>query len=108
MATTPARHPLPLGTPVSKFGLPASQMEKLTPAARRITKRDLLLLDGGRPSPAARNLTTQDLSSLRNVFGARNLRLAGGADGATACCSCSCSYFCCCCTAVAVTKPRVD
>jgi hypothetical protein len=100
------REPLPLNATVKDFEpfLPKGSIKKLTPAARTLTKKDLLLLDAGQFTRATKKLTTEDLHSLRVVFAQNSLRKAGGSGGGYYCCCCCC-YFCCCCTAVSVTRP---
>ena len=105
--------PLPLSTPISKFGLPERFLKELTPTARSLTKRDLFDLNSEKLTPATRKLTVEDVSSLRKVFGRQNAMRAirtkpKNGNGGTGCCCCCCSYFCCCCTAVAVTKSRIS
>jgi hypothetical protein len=101
------RGPLPLTTPLKDFGpfLPKASIRKLTPAARALTKKDLLLLDAGQFTRATKKLTTEDLHSLRAVFAQNSRAKAGGGGGGGYYCCCCCCYFCCCCTAVSVTRP---
>jgi hypothetical protein len=91
--------PLPLNAPLSQFApyVTPAQLKKLTPATRKLTKRDLLMLAAGEFTPATKQLSVQDMHSLRTVF-------APNGRGGYYCCCCCC-YFCCCCTAASVTRP---
>ena len=112
MPPTPAREgPLPLNTPLSSLTpfFTAAQVKRMTPALRRVTKRDLLLLAANEFTPATKKLTVQDLSTLSTVVSQASARAAkaptGGSGGSGNKCCCCCCYFCCCCTAVSVTRP---
>jgi hypothetical protein len=109
----PAPGKLPRNTPISKLGFTPAQLSKLTPAARKLTKGDLVALQkwsstGGKGSPPDK-LTIADLQSLQKASGtpsamqARARSMAGAqANGTTYCCCCS---PCCTCTAAAEIVP---
>jgi hypothetical protein len=111
MPPTPAREgPLPLNTPLTSFTpfFTAAQTKSLSPALRKVTKRDLLLLASNEFTPATKRLTVQDISTLNKVVSqasARAVKATGGSGGTGNKCCCCCCYFCCCCTAVSVTRP---
>jgi hypothetical protein len=97
--------PLPLSARVKDFSqLSAKDLRQLTPAARSLTKRDLLLLAGEKFTPATKRLRVEDLFSLQKVFGESTLRLATDGVGYRCCCCC-CIWPVCCCSAASVTNP---
>jgi hypothetical protein len=85
---------LPLRTPISQLGLTPAEARRLTPAARKLTKADLLAMMEGKEPRAAAALTVRDLASISQVYAA-SLR-AAAPDLPTGCC-CSCGRACCCC-----------
>jgi hypothetical protein len=97
-------------TPITAMVLP-SQLPMLSPAARKLTKQDLLALGGWgvpRKAPSQLGLTTKDIQTIREVF---SVRLVGGASldeepeaWSVSCCSCT---PCCCAAAVKEPMRRV-
>jgi hypothetical protein len=106
--TRPENGRLPLNAKVKDFKpyLSAAELRQLTPAARLLTKKDLLLLAGEKFTPATKRLRVEDLHSLRKVFGENSLKLATTKGDGFACCCCCC-YFCCCCSAASVVKRQL-
>ena len=86
---------LPATTPITKLGLTAAQAKLLTPAARKLTRGDLLAMMQGRAPKTAQALTVKDLSSITQVYAA-SLRAVRPLPG---CCCCCCDPCCCCCCA---------
>src|SRR5262249_20349296 len=110
----PAPGKLPKNTPISQLGLTRAQLSKLTPAARKLTKGDLVALQkwgesGGKGNPPD-HLKIADIQSLQKAVGtpsaavsrAKNLAAAQNGGGTTYCCCCS---PCCTCTAAAEIAP---
>jgi hypothetical protein len=108
----PAPGKLPRNTPISDLGFSAAQLRKMTPAARKLTKGDLVALNkwsesGGKAAAPAR-LTIADLQSLQKASGSPATLVARvkgnlkAANGTTYCCCCS---PCCTCTAAAEIAP---
>jgi hypothetical protein len=105
----PAPGSLPRNTPVKSLGFTPAQLSKLTPAASKLTKGDLLALQkwgaAGGKGPAPGHLTVADLSSLQRAFPnptASIQALKAKSQGTTYCCCCS---PCCTCTAAAEISP---
>jgi hypothetical protein len=109
----PAPGKLPKNTPISDLGLTPAQLAKLTPAARKLTKGDLVALQkwadsGGKGNPPD-NLRIVDIQSLGKAVGnpvaavtrARNMAEAANG-GISGCCCCT---PCCTCTAAAEIAP---
>lgn len=99
---------LPMDTPAGKMVLSEKGYEQLTPAARKMTKGDLLALGkwGKQPVRGIQELTVKDINSLKTVFGNElesSTQLALAFDDINCCCCC-----CPCCCAVAVEKPMID
>jgi hypothetical protein len=104
---------LPKNTPLSQLGFTPAAIAKLTPAAKKLTKGDLVALQkwsaSGGKGPAPAHLTIADLQSLAKASGtpeamqarAKKTTVKGGG-GTTYCCCCS---PCCCCTAAAEIVP---
>ena len=109
----PAPGKLPKNTPLSKLGFTSAQLAKLTPAARKLNKGDLIALQkwgsAGGKGAAPGHLTVADLQSLQkatgnpDTFAARAKKLSRVATDTIACC-CSCCP-CCSCTAAAEIAP---
>ena len=87
--------PLPAKTPITQLGLTAAQAKLLTPAARKLTRGDLLAMMQGKAPKAAKGLTVKDLSSITQVYAA-SLAAVRPQPG---CCCCCCDPCCCCCCA---------
>jgi hypothetical protein len=97
---------LPNTTPITAMVLP-SQVARLSPAVRRLTKLDLMALGGwgiARKLPSELGLTAKDIQTIRDVF---TPRMSGPSSldeepeaWSLSCCSCT---PCCC--AASVTKP---
>jgi hypothetical protein len=103
---------LPSNTPLAALGFTPAQLAKMTPAARRLTKGDLISLQkwdaNGGKGAAPDHLTIADLKSLQSAIGSPKIFVARAkamrrADGGTSyCCCCS---PCCTCTAAAEISP---
>lgn len=95
----PPRGPLPLDSSIQDM-LPKEQLDRLSPAARALTKSDLLALGGwsGRRKPQELGLGAKDIQSIRDVFSAQldPTRVGGGFNPAAADVSCCCCTPCCC------------
>jgi len=89
-------------TPLAKLGLTSAEARRLTPAARKVTKGDLVAMMGGQIPRAAQALTLRDLTSINQVLALR--ARAGG--GTTPGCCCCCSTPCCCCCSAASVDPE--
>lgn len=92
-------------TPITRMRLTKANVSNLTPAARRLTKADLVALAkvqaglSTRLSPAAEALTVKDVRSIRAVF--IDVAAVGGIGGvADIDVSCCCCTPCCCAAAV--------
>ena len=97
---------LPDTTSITKMLLP-SQVARLSPAVKKLTKRDLLALVAwgvARKLPADLGLTAKDIQTIRDVFTSQLITTASLDEEPEAwslsCCSCT---PCCC--AAAVTRP---
>jgi hypothetical protein len=101
---------LPMETPILEMlarSEAKASVQKLTPAAQKLTKADLVALGGWGYSRNAniQELTVRDINSIKQVF-ANNMVASAGADsknGISCCCCC-----CPCCCAVTVEKPITD
>jgi hypothetical protein len=107
----PAAGKLPKSAPVSNLGFTAAQLAKMTPAARALTKADLIALQkwgaAGGKGAAPAHLTVADISSLVKASAATpqaQMALAKKVSkgSTTYCCCCS---PCCTCTAAAEILP---
>ena len=94
------RRLLPMRTPISELGLRPEDAKRLTPAARRLTKGDLIAMMEGEVPPAAQALTVRDLNSISQVYAARARAGFVGRPTPGCCCSCGRSCCCCCCDSV--------
>ena len=93
--------PLPARTPISKLGLTPAQARGLTPAAKKLTKADLLAMMEGKVPRAAQALTFRDLTSINQVYATA---LRARADPLPGCCCCCCAGgACCCCCCATLT-----
>ena len=106
----PAPGKLPKNTPISGLGLSAAQLAKLTPAARKVTKGDLLALQkwsqAGGKGAAPDHLTIGDIKSLQSAVGSPETfakKAAKKDNGGVTVCCCCCP--CCTCTAAAEIAP---
>ncbi|WP_146210712.1 hypothetical protein [Azospirillum sp. TSO35-2] len=91
----------PNSTPIDQLGLSQDQINRLTPAAKQLTKGDLLALSAKKDMPALHNLTLKDIKSIETVmseFQAQQMAAAGD----VSCCTCT---PCCSCCAAADTEP---
>jgi hypothetical protein len=99
-------------TPVFQM-IPPDQIGNLSPAARKLTKGDLLALAGiagPKKTLTDLNITLQDIQTVsdaiqRQNVSARQAALAAGLAGDDISVSCCCCTPCCCCCAVAVIQP---
>ena len=105
----PAPGSLPKNTPLTGLGFTAAQLAKMTPAARKLTKGELVALQkwgaAGGKGAAPGHLTVADLNSLQKAYGAPTVMMAKAkksSGGTTYCCCCS---PCCTCTAAAEIAP---
>jgi hypothetical protein len=103
---------LPPNTPIGKLGFSAAELAMMTPAAKALTKQQLLeLQEWGRKGDIAgapEHLTIKDINSLEGAYAAMNARqhAAGAtAQDVTACCCCC---PCCSCTAAADVRPSLS
>jgi hypothetical protein len=108
---------LPPDTPIFKMLTP-DQAALLSPAAMKLTKADLISLQGSDAGKQllALHLTFDDLKTVEEAFhqrfGASGLEEVQAATDAASAnmssdISCCCCTPCCCCTAVSVTSPLV-
>lgn len=110
MAALPAPGKLPKNIGLAALGFTPAMMAKLTPAAAKLTKADLIALqkwgDAGGKGRAPDSLTVQDLSSLTRAYGdpSKQIQLLKKKNpgGTSYCCCCS---PCCTCTAAAEISP---
>lgn len=97
---------LPASTSITKMVLP-SQVARLSPAVKKLTKADLLALGGwglARKLPKDLGLTAKDIQTIREVF-TPQLMSAGSLDEEPEAWSLSCCSCTPCCCAAAVTQP---
>jgi hypothetical protein len=97
---------LPLNTPITQFGFNAAELAMLSPAAKKLTKADMLQLQEwaakGDVQDAPVHLTISDMNSLRAAYNAMETRQhAGGMLQSSGCVSCCCCTPCCSCCAAA-------
>lgn len=96
------RPALPLNTPITDM-LPPSRVEMLSPAAKKLTKADLMALAGweGRKNAKDLGLEVKDIQTIRDVFSDQlrpiSPQEAGIFDDWTI--SCCCCTPCCCASA---------
>ena len=62
--------PMPPRTPITELGLTAAAARGLTPAAKKLTRGDLVTMMSGEMPRAAQALTVKDLTSISQVFAA--------------------------------------
>ena len=92
---------LPASTPITELGLPPAAAARLTPAARRLTKADLLSLDqNGGTSPVAAKLSAADVLSISAAFNEHPQLMAESKSSSSnshpaSCCCCSLACSCC-------------
>jgi len=101
---------LPNTTPITAMVLP-SQVARLSPAVKKLTKLDLLALGGwgvARKLPSELGLTARDIQTIRDVFTPRLVSATSLDEEPEAwsisCCSCT---PCCCAAAVVAPLRRV-
>lgn len=95
---------LPLDTKVSAMatamGISAKQVAALSPAAKKLTKAQLISLGNwSGKGKVPDHLTVKDIDSIRNLFGPSLSKLKGSAAMDINCCCCPC------CCATAIMKP---
>ena len=96
--------PLPARTPITELGLTAAAARGLTPAAKKLTRGDLVAMMTGEMPRAAQALTVKDLTSISQVFAASAKAGFVRPRPTPACCSCCCGRAgCCCCCCVVAT-----
>ncbi len=99
----PRLKPLPMRTPISDLGLTPAEARKLTPAARKLTRGDLMAMIAGQVPRAAQALTLRDLTSISQVYSTAMKAGLGVRPGPNPGCCCCCGRVgCCCCCAVEV------
>lgn len=86
---------------IENMGLTPEAIAALTPAAKALTKDDLVKLGNGQLTSATRGLTVKDVGSIRTAFGTGYA--PGKIGNLAADVSCCCCTPCCC--AVAVNAP---
>jgi len=97
--------PAPAKTPVTKLlKLRPSQVQALSPAARTLTKRDLLFLALGAKGQVHVKVTATDLKTLQRIYSSKFRYDVAAIGPINACCCCH-AVCCCCCCAVAETRP---
>jgi hypothetical protein len=94
--------PLPPRTPITELGLTAAAAKGLTPAAKKLTRGDLVAMMTGEMPRAAQALTVKDLTSISRVFAASAKASFILPRPTPGCCCCSCGGGCCCCCCVRV------
>ncbi len=101
---------MPMETPIVELlgrNEAKASLKKLTPAAQKLTKADLVALGGWGYTRNAniQELTVRDINSIKQVFASNMVAQAGqdSSNGISCCCCC-----CPCCCAVTVEKPITD
>lgn len=91
---------------IQQMGLTPEAVAELTPAAKNLTKQDLVQLSNGTLTAATRDLTVRDIGSIRRAFGTGYApgRIAGVAAAPDIDVSCCCCTPCCCAAAVEVRQ----
>jgi hypothetical protein len=89
--------PLPARTPISELGLTPAEARRLTPAARKLTRGDLIAMMEGKVPRAAQALTLRDLTSISQVYSTAVKAGFGARPTPGCCCSCCAGGGCCCC-----------
>lgn len=85
---------MPVATPIERMGLSKKGIELLTPAAKSLTKADLIDLEMGTvSSPAGKKLTVKDVASIQQAFGKHYSPIDNVAEIDVSCCCCT---PCCC------------
>jgi hypothetical protein len=99
-----AEAPVTLDTPIRAL-ITESDFQRLSDAARRLTRRDLMALAGWgdvpKQTPDQLGLDVQDIQMIREIFGVQLKSELGMAGIDISCCSCTP----CCCCAAAVAPP---
>jgi hypothetical protein len=100
---------LPNTTPLTQLGFTATELKRLSPRVRKLTRSDLIaLVEKPDATPAKLNLTFQDLQGLHALAASAAKKSGtttgggGSGDGGIRCCCCI--ACCCCCCAVSVTQ----
>ncbi|MBY0574331.1 MAG: hypothetical protein K2P84_11680 [Undibacterium sp.] len=91
---------LPANAAIEKMYLTPEALAVLTPAAKLLSKADLVSLSAGKPTAAAGRLTVTDIGSIRNAFGTGYMPGKVGGGIASLDVSCCCCTPCCCAAAV--------
>jgi hypothetical protein len=95
---------LPLNTPITNLGFDAAELAQLTPAAKKLTKGDLMELREwqvkGDTKNAPLHLTVADLNSISAAFYAMDNRrhqpgLLQDSSNSVSCCCCTPCCSCC-------------
>lgn len=91
--------PLPLDTKLTDMGMPADLLNPLSPAAKALTKRDLLALGGWggteRKTYDQLNLTPKDIQDIRDLFATKLVAPSGATAVGWSVSCCSCTPCCC-------------
>jgi hypothetical protein len=94
-------------TPITEL-IPPGEVSRLSSAARRLTKADLMAMAGwgGQPrkDPAQLGLDVEDINTIRDIFGQQLGAEVAPMGFSLSCCSCT---PCCCCAVAAVPPTRV-
>jgi hypothetical protein len=83
---------MPPNVNIQEMGLTPEAVAELTPAAKTLTKQDLVQLSNGTLTASTRELTVRDIGSIRRAFG------TGYAPGRVASAAADIDVSCCCCT----------
>jgi hypothetical protein len=90
---------MPLETKLTDMGMPAELLNPLSPAAKNLTKRDLLSLGGwggiARKAYDQLNLTPKDVQDIRDLFASKLVPASGATASAWSLSCCSCTPCCC-------------
>jgi hypothetical protein len=98
---------LPRNTPITQMVLP-SQVARMSPAVKKLTKQDLLALGGWgvpRKLPSDLGLTPKDIQTIRDIFTPRLTQPVGFNEEDPEAWSISCCSCTPCCCAAAVMQP---
>lgn len=86
---------LPASVSIEKMGLTPEAVAELTPAAKALTKADLVALGTGKVTRATATLTVKDIGSIRAAFGTGYLPGKGGGIAGLDVSCCCCTPCCC-------------
>ena len=96
---------MPPNVNIQQMGLTPEAIAELTPAAKTLTKQDLVQLSNGTLTASTRELTVRDIGSIRKAFGTGyapgRVSPSAAAEIDVSCCCCT---PCCCAAAVDVRQ----